>query len=210
MAALAQDLELHPRGDYVSDVIRLSGTWYELPVLEELQRRLGEGPPGVLVDVGAMIGNHTAYLATYARHSAIHAFEPSPANLPLLRANTARFTTVEVHPLALSSSEQILPFRIDEENRGHSRVDPLGELEVPAIALDSLSLLNVRLVKLDVEGHEPEVLRGAWRTIDRWHPLIVLEDWHGPRAQALPSGYQLAADWGREHQTYLYAWAPTL
>lgn len=203
-------LRLHPPGDYVSDRMR-EGGWYEGPVMEEAVRRLQGLPPGELVDVGAMIGTWSVYLAQHAPHRIIHAFEPSPANLPLLLHNTAPWPLVRVNPLALSDREQLVRLQLDPVNRGHSRVVDQPEqgsdwVDVPALPLDALELEEVRLIKLDVEGHEPQVLRGAWRTIRRWHPLIVLEDWHGPRATALPAGYQLAAEWEEAHQTYLYAW----
>jgi len=206
---LGEPFALHPPGDYVSDVIRLSGEWYEQPVLEAIRERLESGPAGVLVDVGAMIGTHSCYLAGLARHTEIRAFEPSPANLPLLLANAARWPTVHVHPLALSDREHLVRLQLDPENRGHTRVaerpDPGADwIEAPATTLDAFRLEEVRLVKIDVEGHENEVLWGAERTIRRWHPMLVLESWAG--APWVPPGYELAAEWERAHQTFLYEW----
>ena len=202
-------MRLHPPGDYVSDLIR-AGIVHEWAVISEVERRLRELEPGVLVDVGAMIGTWSMALAERVPHTVVHAFEPSPENLPLLEANVAGYRTVTVHPLALSAREELLRLVLDHTNRGHSHVgmpEPEDDwVHVPAIALDQLRLEEVRLVKVDVEGHELQVLSGARRTIERWHPLLVLESWSGPPAVPF-TGYRLAAEWEQAHQTYLYAWA---
>lgn len=199
-------LQLHPPGDYVSDVIRQSGTWYEKAVLDTVRTHLARQPPGVLVDAGAMLGNHTVYLAAHVPHVAIHAFEPVPANLALLLANTRTYPTVQVHPLALSDQEGTLHLELDPANLGHAAAVPGGELPVPAAPLDTFALQGVALVKVDVEGHEPQVLAGAQATLSRWHPLVVLESWSGPPGALLP-GYQLVAEWEQQHQTFMYEWA---
>jgi FkbM family methyltransferase len=193
-------LALHPAGDYVSDRIRSSGEFFEAAILDDLRTRI---TGGVLVDAGAMIGNHSVYFAAFLPHSAIHAFEPMPDNLALLRRNVARFPTVTVHAAALSDHIGTLRMSEYPRNRGGAAVDPLGPLEVRAITLDSLGLEDVTLFKIDVERHEPQVLAGARDTIARCHPLIVIEDWDGIYATELP-GYRVIADWATMHQTYLY------
>ena len=63
--------------------------------------------------------------------------------------------------------------------------NPMGELpgleetkiDVPLIALDSLSLPRLDFMKVDVEGYEPKVIDGAIELISRWRPTIVLECW---------------------------------
>ncbi len=203
-------LELHPPGDYVSDAIRLAGDFYEAAVLDEVARQLAERPPGLLVDAGAMIGNHTTYLAAFAQHTEVRAFEPVPANLALLLANTRAWPTVHVHPLALSDGGRQLQLRLEPGNLGHATTDldgPGAVVRVHAVALDDLELDQVALLKVDVEGHEPQVLAGARRTLERWRPLVVLESWQGRPDELLP-GYQLVAEWERAHQTYLYAPVP--
>lgn len=196
------ELELHGPGDYLSDLIRRTGTWPELAILEELRRRL-EGSVGVIVDGGAMIGTYSAYLATHVEHQAIHAFEPLDANLELLWNNVRPFASVWVHPVALSERMGVVRLELDPGNLGHTQVSERGELEVPCIDLDAYRLRDVVLLKLDVEGHEPQALLGAQRTIARCRPLVLLEDWRREYAPLLP-GYELAAEWEQAHQTFLY------
>lgn len=196
-------LALHEPGDYVSDEIRRTGRFFEDTILAELVRRVRV--PGVIVDAGAHIGNHTAFFAEYLPHLAIHAFEPWPANLDVLRRNVARFSSVVVHDLALSDRSGLLHM-VEDPNLGHVRVVQGGGYAVDASPLDALGLpLGVTLLKIDVEGHEPQVLAGAARMIDRDRPLILLEDWTGAYA-SLPqlAHYAVAAEWETTHQTYLY------
>lgn len=208
-------LALHPSPDFVSDHIRTTLDFWEADILDELRERLATMRPGVLVDVGAMIGNHTAYLASFVEHTAIHAFEPAPINVGLLRINVSHFRKVVIHPVALSDRRQRLAMSVERGNRGHAVVlatDPWSEpdkvetvWEVDAMALDELELDDVRLIKIDVEWHEPQVLAGAQATIERCHPLIVIEDWKHEYGALLP-GYRLAKSWEQEHQTFLYEW----
>lgn len=197
---------LHPSPDYVSDVIRASGDFYERAVLDHLRDRLALRAPGVIVDVGAMIGNHAVYLARYAAHSAIEAFEPWPDSLALLRANAAPYGTIRVHPVALADWTGVSGMTAEEGNLGHAFLADGSGVEVRT--LDSFGFEDVSLVKIDVEGWEPNVLRGAWQTINRWHPLVAMEDWTGGHyGGGLPPGYRLAQDWSVQHQVYLYEWA---
>jgi FkbM family methyltransferase len=202
VAARGVRLELHPPGDFVSDEIRQTGDFFEAEILEELTRRIDGG---VLIDAGAMVGNHTAFLAEFVRHAAIHAFEPWPDNLALLFRNVAAYPTVTVHAQALSDRPRTLRMQ-SEANRGHSMVVDDGPLEVQALPLDEFAFDDVTLLKIDVESHEPQVLIGAAATIARCHPLILIEDWTGRYGSLLP-GYRLAAEWGQTRQTYLYEWA---
>lgn len=194
---------LHPPGDYVSDEIRRTQQPFEAVILDELVRRLTIR--GVVVDAGAHIGNHTVFFADRLPHTQVHAFEPWLDNLVLLRQNVAGRDDVFVWPYALSDRPRMLQL-LPDSNQGHVRVDSDGSVQVEAIALDDFELREVTLLKVDVEGHEPQVLEGAALTIARWHPLILIEDWREEYGPLLP-GYQLVGDWSQTHQTYLYQWA---
>jgi FkbM family methyltransferase len=198
-------LQLHPPGDWLTDHMLTTGRWYEEGPLRRVLRDLQGLPPGVLVDAGAMIGTHSAYLAAFAPHTELHAFEPLPANLALLEANVAPYPTVRVHPVALSDRHRTLQLVSDPANLGHTMAVEARGASSPAVPLDHYQLAQVRLLKVDVEGHEPQVIAGARATIEAWHPLVLIEDWRREYGPLLP-GYELAAEWEREHQTYLYRW----
>jgi FkbM family methyltransferase len=192
-------LELHPPPDYVSDTIRATGDFYEAAILDELARRISGG---VIVDAGAMLGNHSTYLAEFVPHLTIHAFEPEPSNFRLLRRNVRPYPSVLAYPYALSDRAGRVGIDSDPTNRGHASVVPGGWIR--AVTLDTLNLHDVSLIKVDVEGHEPQVLAGARETIARCRPLILLEDWTGLYPALLP-GYEIVAEWETAHQTFLFS-----
>jgi FkbM family methyltransferase len=190
-------LELHPPPDYLSDEVRRTGDFYEANILDAVRAYLARLEPGVLVDVGAMIGNHTAYLCAFVPHTAVVAFEPVPANFELLRVNAPR---AEAYRVALSDAPGAGAIVNDDPlNRGHGRLMPGHDVFVAT--LDSFRLRGVSLIKVDVEGEEPAVISGAWHTIVTDRPLLLVEDWTGRMAVAT---YQRVEAWP-DQQTYLFA-----
>ncbi len=138
-------------------------------------------PDATVLDVGANIGLSTILLARAARR--VIAFEPSPANAAYLRRNLARngIGNVEVIACAASAANGVLRFHEAQFGAG-SHVVSAGDLsagapsiEVRATTIDALDLPAITFVKMDVEGHEPEVLAGARRLLARDRPLIHLE-----------------------------------
>jgi FkbM family methyltransferase len=114
---------------------------------------------------------------------------------------------VRVYPYALCDFTGHTFMRAEPGNIGHAYIGEAEGLPVKVRTLDSFRFSEVRLIKIDVEGWEPTVLRGAWQTLNAWHPLVVMEDWTGGTyAGGLPQGYRLVADWEREHQMWLYGW----
>jgi FkbM family methyltransferase len=56
------------------------------------------------------------------------------------------------------------------------RVEPNGAMDmVKTIALDDMSIPNIGLIKLDLEGSEPEALNGMWKSIGKWRPNMIIE-----------------------------------
>lgn len=196
---------LHPAGDFVSDEIRRTGQPYELDVLEEIARRLEQRAPGTIVDVGAHIGNHTAWLAARLPDHSIEAYEPWPTNFELLARNTVSCRNVRLHRLALSDRRGGILLGRWDDNAGHvaelhDTASAAEWVNANAAPLDAQGLANVRLIKIDVEGHEAQVLAGAAETIERDRPVIVLEDWE--LDVEYPPGYVLRVAWPNQ-QTYL-------
>ncbi len=134
--------------------------------------------PGMTVlDVGANIGYYTVHAArAVGPGGRVHAFEPDPRTAQSLRANVRlnALENVTVHELAVSegpgSRELILSGTASHSglSRTMDEKSIVGAAPVEAVALDDvLDGASVDVMKMDVEGEEPFVLRGMQRTLER-------------------------------------------
>jgi FkbM family methyltransferase len=119
----------------------------------------------IVLDIGANIGVMTRRFAERARH--VHAFEPSPKALDLLRLNAPENCTI--HPIALGEKDGIAHLE-ETESHDASYIAEMG-LRVPMRTVDSLGL-DPDFIKIDVEGYEPQVLRGAEQCLKRGTPIM--------------------------------------
>lgn len=135
----------------------------------------------VVIDVGANVG---IYVHALRRRGAfVEAFEPQPACSTVLKAYAAANPTVRVHEVALGSSEAVASLSIPIERgrlaRGSATIGRVAGahevITVPVRTLDSFSFERVNAIKIDVEGAELEVLRGATDTLQRARPLLLVE-----------------------------------
>lgn len=209
--------------------------WYRLRgILEpEVALACAAARPGDRVaDVGASWGVYTHALA--ACGAAVEAFEPFPACAAALAAYARGHANVHVHAVALSDGEGEATLHVP--HLGGSAVPTWGSLHAPdrgdrllAVPVrrrtfDSFGFDDLRVMKVDVEGEELAVLRGARETIARTRPLLIveIEQRHHQRpigevfAAVLALGYRgsflhggarhpLAAFHPREHQRAEFA-----
>jgi FkbM family methyltransferase len=164
----------------VSAPIIETGAW-EPHVERVLRSHLAPG--SVFVDIGANVGWHSALAAAIVGPTgAVYAIEPNPDNARLIAHTIDRNHLQHVHllPFALSDGIGYAAFRSAIGSNGGftgggaDYVDPSVTI-VPTIRLDDLDIPRVDVIKLDVEGAEPMVLRGASATLQRDHPVIVFE-----------------------------------
>jgi FkbM family methyltransferase len=131
------------------------------------------------VDVGAWWGPWTYWLARVADR--VVACEP----LPELAAFISRHAPENVHVenVALSDRRAAVPLWVPAGGRGsegRSSLDPRladgrRSVVVPTVRLDDLELQGVGFIKIDVEGHELQVLHGAAETIAASRPVLLVE-----------------------------------
>lgn len=202
------ELKLHEFGEALSEHIRRENDYFEAEILDYIQ---GNFPVhGTIVDIGANIGNHSLYFARYLKYRQILAFEPVPDNYILLVSNVARYNGFYPFKFAISNQEKLIHLRPNRTNMGASEVienPESSDVEVIALPLDRFSLYDVTLMKIDVEWHEPQVLQGAYTTIEKNKPLILIEDSNKEYEKLLPH-YECIMAWDH-HKTYLYKWRGT-
>lgn len=186
-------------GGLIGKALR-AGNPYEARVLEHIYR---QGLEGSAVDVGANVGNHSLWLACVCGLEVV-AFEPGGREYLQLLAN------VELNGAAVSPQNVALgeaPGRARSLGKGRWEVGA-GEAEVRT--LDSYGLRDVALIKIDVEGMEPQVIVGATRTITEQRPLIYAEAQDAAAHEAVasllePLGYTHTKTFGA---TPLEEWRP--
>jgi FkbM family methyltransferase len=139
------------------------------------------GPGDTVVDVGAHKGVWTWHLARrVGRGGRVLAFEPQPDLAAFLVRAFARTpqVTVETRALSDAAGEATLTVPVwgTTAMAGHATLEGSGRqgLTVPLVPLDDFDLAPT-FVKVDVEGHEAAVLRGARRTVARHRPTLLLE-----------------------------------
>jgi FkbM family methyltransferase len=148
-------------------------------------------PGMIVVDVGANIGVYSRFLAGLVGVTGkVIAFEPAADNFTRLWDNVAALPQVEpVHGAVGSRTGDIVLFESDKLNvdhRAYPTTENRREVKVPCWALDDYISPDRRvdLVKIDVQGFELSVLRGAARVLKANADIVVLlEFWpHGLRA----------------------------
>jgi FkbM family methyltransferase len=124
----------------------------------------------VAIDVGAHVGFWSYNLAAKFEH--VHAFEPVAAHRECFVKNVTAKNVVLI-ARALGSEKGLVSIHSSPTSSGDSWVD--GEGSIPMDLLDTFDIQNVDLIKLDCEGYELNVLRGAEMTLVRSHPAVVVE-----------------------------------
>jgi FkbM family methyltransferase len=170
------------------------------------QYRASLKAPRTIVDVGANEGAHTAHFANMGAQRIV-GFEPIPE---LARALTAKFgdnPRLEIHSAALSTSDGKTKFHINRDIPTHSSLElrsdadsasAIETIDVEVKRLDTFNLTDVDFIKLDCEGAELDVLKGAVTTLAYARPLISIE--YGA-ASYVPFGYQQRSlfDWATQN-----------
>lgn len=131
-----------------------------------------------VIDGGANIGDHTvAYAEAVGPSGKVWAFEPQPEVYECLLFNVSNHPNVFPMPLGLSVDCDSMPFALDPKNRGASHIATAGAADhsIACITIDSLDLLKLDFIKLDLEGWEFYALEGGSKTIARCKPIIVME-----------------------------------
>ena len=147
---------------------------------------------GSVLDVGANIGIMTAHLGQLLPNTTIHAFEPMPTNISVLRKIIAKFNLklVKLHEIAVGetsgSVKMILPQNGKTKMQGLSHVKHESitewnegeEFEVELDTLDNqLKTEKIQGIKIEVENFEYFALKGAKELLERDHPIIYAELW---------------------------------
>src|SRR2546428_2363559 len=181
------EIFLNPHAEYISPLIAVAGIW-ELATTDLFIELLRKG--GRVVDVGANVGWFTLLAASrVGQDGTVLSFEPAPANFSLLAKSVERnkFRNVRLFNEIVSDidgTRTLYLARRAQETGLHSIVRSHGgeELAISSVRLDTMarSLGNHRIdvLKVDVEGAEPEVLLGAEGLISQRKIRNMVLEWN--------------------------------
>ena len=167
------------------------------------------------IDAGACFGDTALFFACdVGERGHVYSFDPMPKHCEIMREN------FNMNP-GLGARITVFPFGLsDHGNEGtpvRSGIDPGARLtdDLPARTIDSLDLLRVDFIKMDVEGSELAALKGGEQTIRRHRPKLAISLYHRPEdfvaipawIDSLGVGYKMHLDHYSIHQeeTVLYA-----
>ena len=173
---------IYNRNDlFVGRSIDLYGEWCDA----ELDLLLGYLKPGdTVLDVGANIGTHAVpFAAAVGGAGTVFAFEPQRLFFQILCGNVALngLTNVRCLPQAVGAARgsvripQLAPMVPNNFAALPASGHASGE-NIDVVTVDSLGLTDCRLIKIDAEGMEPDVLRGARDTISACRPVLFVEN----------------------------------
>ena len=119
-----------------------------------------------ILDIGAWVGTWSMAMNRFCGR--VVAFEPDPIHYQCLVKNVSG--DVETHQLAVGAENKMISLSEDNFTQAKRVV---GEGTIPMVTIDSLQLEDVDLIKIDVEGYEMEVLKGAINTLKNVNYLMI-------------------------------------
>ncbi|MBF2020931.1 MAG: FkbM family methyltransferase [Hydrococcus sp. C42_A2020_068] len=165
---------------------------YELPMQQVLASHLKPGD--TFYDIGANVGFFTVLAAKLVGLSGrVYAFEPVPENADIIRHNVKlnNFSNVIILEKAVSDSTGKGKLLLAEHPGGHTLStggmppDLKGSTTVELVSIDDLvaqkTITPPSVIKIDVEGAELDVLRGMFRTLEEFKPILIYEVDDGDR-----------------------------
>jgi len=159
----------------------------ELKIIKFLLKNLKEND--VFYDLGANYGFYTILAQEFITEGEIHSFEPNPKIFKILKENCKLniFKNTYLNEIALSDKNDESEF-YDTDVARHSGISSLIKhehykkykvIKVKTMKLDDYILTHKppTIMKIDVEGAEPFVLKGAINLIRNYNPTIIMEFW---------------------------------
>ena len=159
---------------------------YGLDILRIFEKHVHPGD--TVLDIGAHIGFFALHLGNaVGRCGHVYAFEPDPRPVEYLKASLAasEMDWVQISPIAIAAKEGTIPFFLSpvlgwSTGVKVTHLTGLRKIIVPTIPLDLMVERGeipdkIRLIKIDVEGFEMEVLRGLRKTLETAQPILIVE-----------------------------------
>jgi FkbM family methyltransferase len=175
--------------DHIQKIVYGTRNFYEIETLEFLKKEYKQFEN--VIDIGTNIGNHLLYWCSELGAQNVVCFEPNDFNRSVLLKNIELNhlePIVTVHSCALGAETgKGVQSNFTLGNMGMNRVDKVSDATTASTTeikrLDDFSISKVNFIKIDVEGFEAEVLKGASATIIKNKPVVMIEVFDSSRTQ---------------------------
>jgi FkbM family methyltransferase len=131
-----------------------------------------------VVDAGANIGVFSVFAAVSHPNSTIYSFEPTPSTFAALKENTKYYPNIKVFNCGLGEINKMATI-VNALGMGDANYIGEGGTPVEVKTIDSFNL-SMDFLKIDTEGYEANILKGAAETIKKYKPTIVMSAYHKP------------------------------
>lgn len=133
---------------------------------------------GAAIDIGANIGNHSLYFSDF--YESVYSFEPNPRTFQVLRINAQLANNVKCFDFGISSESRSAHLNVYANNIGHANVALEATANTVPVKLVTLDAaldrgVKIKLLKIDVEGHEYDAILGSRAVIEENKPVILFE-----------------------------------
>lgn len=167
----------------------------------------------IFVDIGANRGIYTIIAPTLFEYKAVHAFEPNPEVVEILKKNIELNNLskqVTVHNYALGQQKGTVDFECDPMHKGGGRITDIknkSQMTVSVETFDSLAvtipLKRISFIKIDTEGFEFNVLAGMKKVLQEMGTgtCIMIESTEPEKVGEIltPYGFKLSASQNHDH-----------
>jgi len=163
--------------DHIQKIIYRDRDFYEIETLHYLQQKYGNFKR--ILDIGSNIGNHMLFYCSNMQSKEVICFEPNDFNHRVLIKNVElnnlqQFVTVNNCALGETAGKGVQKdFSLMNTGMNRIETDQHGTVEIKR--LDDFGYTQIDFVKIDVEGFETEVLKGAAETLRNSKAVVMIE-----------------------------------
>jgi len=192
--AINEDLSLNffSQKFYYINIEDVLGSIDQLIVNDEYSIKNFLKEDSVVLDLGANIGVFSVYCANVCKSGRIYSFEPVSFVFDILSKNTKNYKNCFCFKLGVGSKNEEKIIKIRSWNPGYSTIDPENierkeesfdvEEKIKIVKLDDWikenNISKIDFIKIDIEGYELEVLKGAVETIKNFKPILGISIHH--------------------------------
>lgn len=162
--------------DHIYKHLQITNSFYELALLEKVKSL---NLDGVYVDCGANIGNHTLFFSKYCKSTQVISFELDKTIYQVLEENVDvnNLKNVKLYNCGVGETKKMVSTStLDVNNVGMTKITQDGG-DIQVDSLDNLlkNVDDIKVIKIDVEGYEKNVIIGAKEILKKHKPVLIVE-----------------------------------